>query len=338
MKHEQPSDSARGRPGSVPFDLVTAFGFAVLAGVVLFLWGDIRALAAAFGVPLLLFLPGYVVVAAVFPAAADAAGRDRVLDGTGVTTAGVDGVERAALSFGVSVALLPLVALAVAISPLGFARPAVVGVFVVAVCFGALVAAARRHRLDRDQRYHVPVGRWVADLRRGLFGTDRRLVGVANALLIVSVLVATATMGYALAIPQDGESYSSIALLTENESGELEADGYATNLTAGEPTELFVSVENNEGAETDYTVVVVVQRVDPTADGVRVLEQRELDRIGATVAAGETWRQEHSVAPEMVGENLRLTYYLYRGDVPENVNDDTAYRRVYLSVDVDRGG
>jgi len=338
MKYEQLNDSGRNRPVPLPFDLAAAFVFAVLAGVVLLVWGDSTPVGAVFGVPLILFLPGYVLVATAFPASADAAASDRSPGGAadGPPT-GVGGVERAALSFGMSVALLPLVALAIAVSPLGLDRPPIVGAFVAVVCVGAAVAAARRMRLDGDRRYRIPVGRWVTGLTRGVFGTDRRLAGVANALLIVSVLVATATMGYALAVPQDGESYSSISLLTENDSGELVAEGYPTNFTAGEPADLVVSVENDEGSETDYTVVVVVQRVDPSADGVRVLEQQELDRIEATVGSGETWRQEHQVAPEMVGEDLRITYYLYRGDVPEDVNDDTAYRHVYLSVDVDRG-
>jgi uncharacterized membrane protein len=190
-------------------------------------------------------------------------------------------------------------------------------------------------RLDGNQRYRIRVDRWVTGLTQGVFGTDRRLAGVANVLLIVSVLIATATMGYALAVPQDGESYSSISLLTENDSGELVAEGYPTNFTAGEPADLVVSVENDEGSETDYTVVVVVQRVDPSADGVRVLEQQELDRIEATVGPGETWRQEHQVASEMVGEDLRLTYLLYRGEPPETPTRENAYHDLYVWMDVE---
>ncbi|WP_121823393.1 DUF1616 domain-containing protein [Halostella salina] len=337
MKYEQSNGSRRSRLAFFPFDLAAAVAFALAGTVVLFIW-DGSLLRAAVGVPLLLFLPGYVVVAVAFPGSADTAASDQPFDPSPDDPAAtVDGVERAALSFGMSVALLPVVAVAVAASPFPLSRPVVVAAFVGLICVGAVTAAVRRARLARHRRYRVPVGRWVADLRAGLFGTDRRYAGLVNAALVVSVLLATATMGYALAVPQDGESYSSIALLTENESGELEATDYPTNLTAGDPAELVVSVENNEGAETNYTVVAVVQRVEPAADGVRVLEQRELDRFEAAVGPGETWRRTHAAVPDLVGDRIRLHYYLYRGDVPEAVNADTAYRSAYLSVDVNRG-
>jgi len=338
MKYEQSNDSQRRGRLFLPVDLAVTVAFALVGTVVLFVWDGSQLLHAVVGVPLLLFLPGYVVVAAAFPESADAATSDQPFDPSPADPAAtVDGVERAALAFGMSVALLPVVALAIALSPFSLSRSPIVAAFVGLICVGAVVAALRRARLAPDRRYRVPVARWVADLRGGLFGTDRWYGGLVNAVLIVSVLVATATMGYALAMPQDGESYSSLALLTENDSGDVEAAGYPTNFTAGESAELVVSVENNEGTETNYTVVAVVQRVDPTAEGVRVLEQRELDRIDATVAPGETWQRTHEVAPELVGEDLRLQYYLYRGDVPETVNDDTAYRRAYLSIDVERG-
>ncbi|WP_135822882.1 DUF1616 domain-containing protein [Halostella litorea] len=335
MKYRRTNDSPRSRLGRLPLDLVVAVGFALVAGVVVFAGVGPALLRAAVGVPLLLFLPGYVVVAAAFPGRPDAATPDRFLAGRADDApAGVDGVERAALAFGMSVAVLPLLTLAIAASPLALAAPAVVAVFVGAVCLGAAVAAVRRMRIPADARFRVPAARWAAELRGAVLGTDRRSVGVVNAVLVLSVLLAAGTMGYALAAPQDGESYSSIALLTENESGGLEADGYDTNLTRGETTDLVVSVENSEGSETNYTVVAVVERVEPTAEGVRVLERQELDRFGATVGPGEMWRQRHAAAPELVGDDLRLTYYLYRGDAPGTVSNGTAYESVYLSIDV----
>lgn len=325
--------------GRFPIDLVAVFVFTLLAGGALVVASaEATLLRAALGVPLLLFVPGYVVVATAFPGDGRSVAERNMLPnavGEAVAPDGIDGVERAALSFGASVVLVPLVALAlVAIgSPLD--GPAIVSAYVAIGCVGAVVAAVRRSRLPQERRYRVPVDRWIADLRASVFGTDRRFAGVVNVVLLLSVLVATASIGYALAAPQDGESTSSIALLTENEQGELEADGYPTNFTAGQPEELTVSVENEEDAETTYTVVAVVQRVDRTGDGVRVLEQRELDRMEATVEGGETWRQRHQVAPEMIGEDLRLTYFLYRGEAPETASEDTAYTSVYLSIDVD---
>ena len=46
------------------------------------------------GLPLVLFLPGYALIAALFPAKSD-----------------LDGIERTALSFGLSIAVVPLIGL-----------------------------------------------------------------------------------------------------------------------------------------------------------------------------------------------------------------------------------
>ena len=54
------------------------------------------------GLPLILFFPGYALLAALFPAKSD-----------------LDGVERAALSFGLSIAVVPLIGLGLNYSPWG---------------------------------------------------------------------------------------------------------------------------------------------------------------------------------------------------------------------------
>ena len=92
-----------------------------------------------------LFLPGYVVVAALFP------GDKRI-----------DWLERIALSFGLSLAIVPLLGLFLSFTPLGLRFTPILGTmaaFVLSVC---LIAYWRRMRLapqDLVQRIpsHVPV-------------------------------------------------------------------------------------------------------------------------------------------------------------------------------------
>jgi hypothetical protein len=38
--------------------------------------------------------------------------------------------------------------------------------------------------------------------------------------------------------------------------------------------------------------------------------------------------------PTIRGEDLRLAYYLYAGDVPADPNAENAYRSLYLWIDV----
>ncbi|MDZ7730415.1 MAG: DUF1616 domain-containing protein [Natrialbaceae archaeon] len=66
------------------------------------------------GLAFLLFVPGYVFIAALFPEAGESPRSDP--DGT---RSGIDGIERVALAFGLSIALTPLVGLALNFTPWG---------------------------------------------------------------------------------------------------------------------------------------------------------------------------------------------------------------------------
>ena len=55
----------------------------------------------------------------------------------------------------------------------------------------------------------------------------------------------------------------------------------------------------------------------------------------ACIPAEETLAR---VAPTATGEDLRLTYYLYRGDAPSDPSEGSAYRTLSLWVDVSGDG
>ena len=79
------------------------------------------------GLPLVLFLPGYSLIAALFPRKAD-----------------LDGLERTALSFGLSIAVVPLLGLALNYTPFGIRLSPVLVVLSVFTIVLAAVAYVRR--------------------------------------------------------------------------------------------------------------------------------------------------------------------------------------------------
>lgn len=322
----------------IPSDVLATLAFLVVVNVAIVGVGvESPPLRIALGAPLLLFLPGHVLVAALFPRASVPEGRQRS-EGWSLVPAQyreLDGPERAALSFGLSLAVLPLFALAIAFSPWPYADAVVVPGLSLFVLVGAAASAARRGAVDPDTRFEVPFRAWVGRLRSFMF--DGNGVNTAvNVALVLSVVLSVAVVGYAFAAPQDGERYSELTLLTENESGELVAGDYPRNFTAGEERDLIVGVENSERVETEYTIVAQVERVDPNASGgsATVLETSELRRSTMTLDPGERRYDDHAVAPETTGEDLRLSYYLYEGDAPETVDAESAYRHVYVWIDV----
>lgn len=309
----------------LPADLVAVSLVVVLADVVVLVPG-IRAtpLRPAVGLPVLLLAPGYVLTAVLFPARG---GRD-----TGGRARGVDWPERLALSLGGSVVLLPLLGVGLVATGLGLGAPAVMAGLDAVVVAGVLLGAVRRWQLPERDRLRVPTGRVAAALHDAFEGRSVRTA--LNVVLAASVLVAVGALGFALAVPNPGESYTGFSLLTENESGDLVAEGYPTEFVAGQPQALTVGVTNGERERTRYTVVVEVHRVEDVGGSLSVRDQREAARLRTTLDPGEQWHRRVAVAPRMVGDDVRLEYFLYRGSAPADADAESADEHLHLWIEV----
>jgi len=295
--------------------------------------GPLRVLLAG---PLLFVFPGYAVVAALFPGeppSRPSEERRGAVLAERLRRPGVEWVERGALAVGTSFVLLVVLALVLSlVGPSFAAAPLVTAVVAVTVAAG-LVGGARRARLPPTERATLPVRAWTRELRAATVDADSGVDAALNVALAGALVVALAALAVGLAAPQTGETYTEAALATG--SGEdLTAGGYATDLTAGERATYTLTVENREGAPTDYVAVAVLQRVRTDGGAATVLEQRELDRLSLSVAAGETAERELSVTPETLGEDLRLRVLVYDGEPPANPSAATATEHLTLWVDV----
>ena len=346
----------------LPTDLGLVAGYLAGATAVVFVPGlNQTFLRPLLALPLVLFVPGYLFIAALFPEAGagpdddtgDALGSDD--DGTADASPpddgpaalrpdgdGIDGIERVALSFGTSIAIVPLIGLILNFTPFGIRLVPIMISLLLFCAVATGLAARRRAAVAPDRRFAVDI---VAPLRRGraeLTQPDSRADAALNVLLVASVLLAVGSVGYAVAVPNQGEAFTEFYLLTEGEDGELVADNYPSDLTRGEPASLVVGVGNHEHERVNYTVVVELQRVTLVNESgnttVRVDDQRRLRRFSPTVAHNETWERGHTVEPTLTGERLRLIYLLYRGDAPATPSTETAYREVHLWVNVTARG
>jgi uncharacterized membrane protein len=267
------------------------------------------------GIAFVFVVPGYAIVAALFP------GRARM----GPDGAGVDLAERLTYAFGIGIAVVPVVGLALGVSAVGFW----IGPFVSAVTAVTLLAVAlavlRRRALPVDERFD-PLG--------DLGGTVRSrdpdwLVLCAVGLVLVATV---GGVGYAATRPA-GETYSGLYLLSEGADGGPVAANFPDEVAVGEPVRLTVGIENGEGRVVSYSVVAVLERVG--ADG-SVTDAAELGRWSASVADGDTWELDHVVRPTFAGENLRLAYLLYVDDppAPGEATSASTDRSVFVRLDV----
>lgn len=281
--------------------------------------------------PLVIAFPGYVVLALLFP---ETSIEDDDRDG-GDRLATIDSVERAVLSVAVSAAVVPLVAfglnytdLGIALEPLSVA----VGGLIVGLAFFGL---SRRVALSPAERYEAPLLAWMATTWSRFLGSSRDSLrartplepttdtrGMLNLLFVVSLLAFAGTVGYAAVTPPgDGEPFTELYIVQQTGDGEYTSEDLPDQLSTGEATTLYAGVGNHEGVAMPYTVVV-------TLDG------REVDRVSGEVPAGETRRFETTIQPSQTGEDVRLSFLLYRGEVPANPTPENAYRDVHLFVTV----
>lgn len=273
--------------------------------------------------PLLFVLPGYAVVTAL------CLHEQPLTDGGQGRATRV--IERGSLSVVGSILVAACTGFSLVLSPFALSRGNIVFLLTAITTVAVLVIV--RAQL---QKLGTPAKRqssYVIDLFSG-WQRQPHLTKVVTVLLVTSLVCAMGATSYALTTEIRGEQYTEFYLLTENESGQLVAEDYPTELTAGEPRSLTVGVTNREPSTAQYSVVVELQRLQRDTTETQVLERAELTRYRTRLGPTETSNRTVQLEPSMTGENLRLTFLLYTDEPPADPTSESAYRDIHLWVTV----
>lgn len=334
------SGVASGSGVPLPADLTAVALFTLLTGAAVAVPGvRSTALRSVLAVPFVLFVPGYAVVAALFPeaGASDAEADEGTDESARAARPGLTYVERAALSFGVSIAVVPLVGLVLNLTPFGIQlAPVLLSVAGLTLAASAL-AVYRRLQLPVTDRFSVPYRRWGRSAVGVFSGHESNLDRLLTVVTVVALLLAVTSAGYALAVPKEADAFTELYLVTERDDGELVADDYPTEFVSGESRSLVVGVGNYEHQSVEYSLVVELQNATVANNSTRVRERAELSRQRLTLADEETREREVTVTPEMTGDRLRLSFMLFKGDPPSTPTADEAYRETHLWISVSEG-
>ena len=264
-------------------------------------------------------------------------------NGGGLGDRGIDGIERTALSFGLSIAVVPLIGLALNFTPFGIRLVPILVTISLFTVLASVLAALRRWELPASERFRVPYREWYADGRSEVTDPDSTLDAALNVALAVAILLATTSVVYAVAVPQQGEQFTQFYVLTEEEDGDLVTFGYPETLSPNESKSIHVGVENNEYEPVEYTVVVQLQAVDIEDNRSTVTDRARLDRYSVTIAHNETDIRERPLeldagtAREFAGEDRRVKFLLYRGDPPADPTAAEADHQLHFWVEVTDG-
>jgi uncharacterized membrane protein len=319
----------------ITLDIILTTGYALAAALLLITDAVSGAVRIAVAAPLVGFLPGYALLSVLVPAT-DGVDEPSLTAGR-LRGSGLAWFERCSLSLAASLGLLPILALSLSALGYPFTSDTVVLTLFAVVAGGSFLGLIRRLRLPRGDAYAPPVDRWLAEFRAGVTEPEHRFDAALNVALALAVLLAMSGLAYGLAAPDRGETYTEAALLTQGEDS-LVAGNYTTDVTRGESIPLTLSVENQEEQSIDYTAVVVVERVRDDGESLDVLEREEIDRFSLSVPEGETRTRNLDAAPQIAGDDLRLSVLVFQGDAPDAPTAANADERLFLWIDVQPTG
>jgi len=285
----------------VPSDLLIVMELVLLTDIFVLTPGlSETAVRNILGLPLVLFLPGYALIAALFPAKSD-----------------LDGIERTALSFGLSIAVVPLIGLGLNYTPWGIRLLPILislSVFTFLMCG---LAYLRRAKLSETEAFEVPFRETTLSLKAEILEKPKsKLDQALTVVLILSILLSVATLIYVIATPKEGEHFTEFYIL----GPDGKADNYTTNYVLGESGTVIVGIVNHEYRPINYTMEIKLEnKFLPLPEN-----QRQI-----SLAHNETWQEPVTFTPLFEGQNMKLEFLLF------NETDRTVpYRDLHLWIDV----
>ncbi|KAF5042566.1 hypothetical protein DSECCO2_511270 [anaerobic digester metagenome] len=307
-------------PRTIPLDIkgVYLWAFLALAGIYAPIISE-SPLRVVFVLPFILFIPGYLLTAALFPARGD-----------------LDGIERIALSLGLSIAAVPLFGFALNYTSWGIRLDSIAITLLAFSLAVGLIAQFRRRELPEESRLTVRFGTYLAAIKEEFSGgSPSRFDRVLSVVLIAAVLVAVATTVFVIAVPKEGEKFTEFYVLGPRGK----AADYPTEFMSGTPQTVIIGIGNHEYQDITYTVetYAVESRFNNATNQSRIFSATLLDRFSVTVPHNRTVEQPYSFQITDPDTN-RLEFLLFKEEPPDNIPKNNltgaGYRNLHLWLQV----
>ena len=245
------------------------------------------------GIPMVLFIPGYILIAALFPKKDD-----------------LDGIERIALSFGLSIAVVPLLGLL-----LNFTFGIRLIPILVTICVYDIilmyVAMYRRRLLQEEIQFSVQFGKIKEIINNEIFAPKSKIDRILTVILVFTIIFSIGMIVYVITTPKIGEKFTEFYIL--GPSGK--ADNYPTELKLGSPATILTGVVNHEYSSVNYTIEIVL--------GNDTISSKKL-----ILNNNETWQNNISFTPDKAAVgNEKLEILLFKES-----NFTSPYRELHLWV------
>jgi len=238
------------------------------------------------GLPFLLFFPGYTLMAALFP-----------------KKESLGGVERVALSFGLSIAVVPLIGLVLNFTSWGIRLEPILISLAVFIIATSGVAWYRREKLAPEERFTVSF-----NVRLPSWQGQSMADKVLSVVLAVAILGAIGTLGYVVATPRVGEEFTEFYILDTGGK----AENYPTELKVGKEGWVILGIVNHEQEEASYKVEVWIggEKAKLRIGG------EDRDEIMVELENEGKWERTVGFVPQKAGEKQKVEFVLYKDGEP----------------------
>jgi uncharacterized membrane protein len=234
------------------------------------------------GLPLLLFFPGYTLIAALFP------GKESI-----------EWIERLALSLGMSIAVVPLIGLVLNYTPWGIRLNPVMIAIIAFILLMCGIAWYRRKDLPESDRFRVSF-----QVRRFIWKRQTRFDKFLSVVLVLAIVGVIGTVGYLATHPKVGERFTEFYIL----GAEGKAVGYSTELKLGDRGELILGIVNHEQEKTSYRVEIMVDGIENSVytwigDEIITREEKGEGTEGETVEV-VLWEEKRQGEGKLLTDNV----------------------------------
>jgi uncharacterized membrane protein len=282
------------------WDLWAIISLSLLLIVVIYAFPG-SAARIVLGLPFILFFPGYAALSVLFPEGKD-----------------LEIIERIALSFGLSIAISPLVGFGLNYTPFGIRlAPILFSLASLNVALSVL-GLYRRERAQSPYLPFDPVATWKRYF--GQFKAEKGLDKALTVVLVISILSSVVALVYVVAVPRQGESFTEFYIL--GPSGN--ATDYPRNLTVGEDASVIIGIANHEHRTVTYTVELWLVNMSFENNVTNVHAMYFFDSFNVTLEHTDVdlegewqpqWERPYHFNVSVEG-NFKLWFLLYKDEAP----------------------
>jgi uncharacterized membrane protein len=271
--------------------------------------------------PIAIFIPGYCLTAALFPSRQD-----------------IDGMERIALSIGLSIMVVPLIGLWLNYTIWGIRLTPILITLIIFTVLMALIAQYRRFLQPEEERFSVFFDKTLKEIKDSSASQqDIPLTRAFRVILLVALIAAVCTTIAVILIPKEGEKFTEFYILGQNGT----AADYPTNLIEGSSEQVIIGIDNHEYQDTNYVVEIWLTNItfNTTTNTTFVSQMERLDRFSLSLQHNVFYQEDRRFTAPATGFN-KLLFLLFKDTAPpdqitgyERIN--SSYRNLQLLVTVE---